>query len=239
MFSIVLPCYNEAENLELILKKFEVTLKNNFPLEVVIVNNGSTDTTSLILRKLVLKYPFITVVTIKKNLGYGHGIYSGLKKAKGHFIGWTHADLQTDPVDVIRAFKKLARTQHPLRTLVKGTRKKRNVFDNFFTVGMSIFESIYLGTTLWDINAQPNVFHKSLLLLLKNPPKDFSFDLYTLYIAKKNNFSIVRIPVFFSQRLYGNSKWNTGIASKINFIKRTLTFSRALKSTLLQKAAQS
>ena len=50
---------------------------------------------------------------------------------------------------------------------------------------MSLFETIYIGKALWDINAQPNIFHRQFFEGWSNPPFDFSLDLYALYMSKK------------------------------------------------------
>jgi len=115
---------------------------------------------------------------------------------------------------------------------VKGDRKGRPIFDQIFTLGMSFFETIYLRTKLWDINAQPNIFHRNFFEGLSDIPNDFSLDLFFLYIAKKNGYKTIRFKVFFPPRLHGESKWNTGFSSKIKFIKRTFAFSFKLKKEL-------
>lgn len=230
--SIVVPCYNEAENIPALLERYaEITSHND--IEVLLVNNGSTDETSEVLTQLLPKYnSFLKVVTVAVNQGYGHGILTGLKASTGEFIGWTHGDLQTPPPDVLKALKILEANGFNKNLYVKGTRTKRPLFDQFFTTGMSIFESLYLGTKLHDINAQPNIFHREFFATWQNPPSDFSLDLYTLYMAKKQNLNLIRFPVPFLKREHGVSKWNTGLMSKWKFIKRTVSFSISLKKKL-------
>lgn len=229
--SIIIPCYNEEKNIFLILEKFsKIILRND--IEVLFVNNGSTDNSEKVFKKLAPNYPFARVVKVDINKGYGFGIKSGLNEAKGEFIGYTHADLQTDPADVLRALEIIEKQESPKMCYVKGDRKKRPIFDQFFTVGMSIFETIYLNTKLWDINAQPNIFHRSFFKDLAEIPNDFSLDLFLLYIAKKKGYKILRFNVFFPPRLHGESKWNTGFKSKLKFIKRTIDFSSKLKRRL-------
>lgn len=225
--SIVVPCYNEERNIPLVLEKFSQVIDRQ-DVEVIVVDNGSTDNSALLLEQILPKYSFAKTVSVEVNQGYGYGILQGLKACKGEYIGWTHADLQTDPGDVLKALELLE--QHSKdRVMVKGNRKGRPVFDQFFTVGMSIFETFYLGVKLYDINAQPNIFPKSFFESWQNPPYDFSLDLYVLYMARKEKMEVVRFPVVFPERIYGKSKWNTGIGSKWKFIKRTLEFSRRLK----------
>lgn len=229
--SVIIPCYNEEKNILLILKKFsKIILRND--IEVLFVDNGSTDKSEEVFNKLVPNYSFARMVKVNINKGYGFGITSGLKEAKGEFIGYTHADMQTDPSDVLKALEIIEKQDNPINCYVKGDRKGRPIFDQIFTMGMSFFETIYLKTKLWDINAQPNVFHKSFFDELSGIPKDFSLDLFFLYIAQKKGYKLIRFNVFFPPRIHGESKWNTGFSSKIKFIKRTLAFSFKLKKKL-------
>jgi glycosyltransferase involved in cell wall biosynthesis len=230
--SIIVPCYNESKNIPLILEKFNSVIKRD-DIEVLLVNNGSTDNSEQILNELVPNYKFARIVKVEINQGYGFGIASGLTAAKGEFIGYTHADMQTDPVDPIKALGIIEKEENPRNCFIKGDRKGRPLFDQFFTIGMSFFETVYLGKKLWDINAQPNIFHKSFFESIKDScPKDFSLDLYLLYMAQKKNLKIVRFDVIFPERIHGESSWNTGFSSKWKFIKRTIDFSVRLKKEL-------
>ena len=65
-----------------------------------------------------------------------------------------------------------------------------------------------------------------------NCPKDFSLDLYLLYIANKKKLNIIRFDVNFPKRIFGSSNWNKGFVSKLKFIKRTIEFSKKLKKEL-------
>ena len=228
-FSIVVPCYNEEKNIPLVLKAFEKAIHGRDDVELILVNNGSTDNSQIVLDELVAKYKFSFTVKVEVNQGYGYGILYGLKHAKGDFIGWTHADMQTNPTDVLKAVDIILKSDDRENMFVKGTRRGRSPWDMLFTNGMSLFESVYLGKRLVDINAQPNLFSRSFFETWEEPPYDFSLDLYALYMARVKGCNVVRFPVEFPKRIHGNSKWNTGIRAKFKFIKRTLDFSIALK----------
>lgn len=232
--TVVVPCYNEKDNIPLILKRFSETIgKRN--IEVILINNGSTDDSQNIIDELLPNYSFARSVFVPVNKGYGYGILQGLKAADGDFIGWTHADMQTDPNDISRAYD-IIRERKTKRIYVKGKRKGRPPFDVLFTAGMSGFESVLFGTKLNDINGQPNIFPIELFRKLENPPFDFSLDLYIYYMAKRFRLEIVRFPVDFTERIHGQSKWNTdGLKSKIKFIKRTLSYSIKLKKDMMKK----
>lgn len=226
--SIVVPCYDEAENIPLILERFREVIKRD-DIEVVLVDNGSTDSSSEVLKGLLPKYPFARTIRVEVNQGYGYGIVQGLKSCRGDYIGWTHADMQTDPADLIKALDIIEEQGNPENLYVKGNRKGRPFFDQFFTTGMSIYETLYMKVKLYDINAQPNVFSKKFYETWKNPPKDFSLDLYALYMAQTKGLRIERFDVVFPERIHGTSHWNDGLKSKWKFIKRTLDFSKKLK----------
>ncbi|MEM7381383.1 MAG: glycosyltransferase family 2 protein [Bacteroidota bacterium] len=229
--SVVVPCYNEASNIPLILSGFEKVIKRD-DVEVVLVNNGSTDDSGAVFEKLLPQYSFARVVNVVENQGYGFGILSGLRQARGTYLGWTHADMQTDPGDVIKALEIIENESGEENIYVKGDRKGRPFFDQFFTSGMSLFETIYMGEKLYDVNAQPNIFHRDFFASWENPPHDFALDLYTLYMAKKQKIKVIRLDVLFPERIHGSSSWNTGLAAKWKFIKRTLDFSAKLKKSL-------
>lgn len=231
--SIVIPCYNESKNIPLILERFENVIKTE-DMEVILVNNGSSDESADVLEELLPRYPFARTVFVPLNQGYGYGILQGLEAAAGKFIGWTHADMQTDPADVLKAYHMLERNGWNENQYIKGRRRRRGLFDQFFTTGMSVFETLYLGKKLYDVNAQPNIFSKKFFDTWKNPPFDFALDLYVFYMVRASGLDMIRFNVLFPPRIHGNSHWNTGLAAKWKFIKRTIVFSVKLKKAGIQ-----
>ena len=222
--SVILPCFNESKNIPFVLDRFnKVIIRDD--IEVIFIDNGSTDNTQKVLEDLIPKFKFAKFVKLIENKGYGYGILSGLKVAKGKYLSWTHSDMQTDPKDIIKGLNIIESLSGEERIFVKGLRKGRDWTDLFFTVGMSIFESLLLCTPLWDINAQPNIFSRELFDNLEESPNDFSFDLYYYYLAVKKNYKIIRFKVNFGKRFFGKSSWNINWQSKLKFIIRTIGFS--------------
>lgn len=222
LYSLVIPCFNEESNVEQLVKHCrDLVARPGY--EVVLVDNGSADSTRARLLSDCADEPRLQVVTSDLNLGYGGGIKLGLSKCSGDIVGWTHADLQTDVLDFARACDHLKKNEGI--DVVKGRRKNRRLNDYFFTLGMSIFETILLRTWLTDINGQPTVYRKAHFGRLDDFVDDFSFDLEFYYEAKRRKKSVTRIDVFFPRRLGGISSWNHGIRSKLQFIARTVKFS--------------
>lgn len=232
--SIVLPCYNEAETIPALFSRFQEVLGPRTDIEVIFVNNGSSDASAAVLAS-ELREPgrtFARVVTVEVNQGYGHGIVAGLHSARGEFVGWTHADSQYDPKIVLDGFDRLAGATEPSRSFLQGRRIGRNPFDAFFTVGMTVLATLLLGTVVRDINAQPKLFPRSFLALMQNPPKDFSLDLYALYLARRHKFNLLSLPVVFGRRTHGEAKGGGSFALKWKLTKRTWTFIWELRREL-------
>jgi len=228
-FSLVIPCYNEAASLPLLLERAKEVARQP-SCEVILVDNGSTDNSADVLSDLLPNYPGCRSVRVEKNQGYGYGILSGLKAATGDFLGWTHADMQTDPQDALRGMAIFEK--HGPNIFVKGRRFGRPLGDVAFTVGMSVFETILLGKPMWDINAQPTMFSRAFFESWHEPPHDFSLDLFAYYQARQMGLAVHRFPVRFGERAHGVSHWNVNWAAKRKFIRRTVDFSLQLNKRL-------
>ena len=137
--------------------------------------------------------------------------------------------MQTDPGDTIKAYRLMKRQGDPKKCFIKGKRHSRPLIEKFFEVSTSIIETIVLRKVLYDVYAQPNLFHRDFINNIRNPPLDFSFDIYFYYVAKKLGYKILKFPVLFPKRIYGESHWNTGIEAKWKFLKKTVKASSEMR----------
>lgn len=215
--AIVIPCFNEAENLPRLIQHLESIIEVS-KFSFVLVDNGSTDGSAEILRKVI--NPKIRVVPLDVNQGYGGGIQAGLMQCTSQFVGWMHSDLQTSPTVLLSE-----QFQTASNTLIKGQRTGRRFLERLFTVGMAIIESLIFRQRLWDINGQPTIFPREWFEKFENPPKDFSLDLYLYVQARRSGLTIVRPRVEFGERFAGSSSWDSGFKSKVRFMKRTILYS--------------
>jgi polyisoprenyl-phosphate glycosyltransferase len=233
--SLVIPCYNEARNLPLLVARLRETFVRD-DIEAILVDNGSTDDSPAVLEALLQSPSRIRSVRVDKNQGYGFGILAGLAAANGDIIGWTHADMQTDPADALRALALFDADAEPQRLFVKGRRYGRPAADVAFTFGMSIFETLLMRRRMWDINAQPTLFPRAFFAAWREPPHDFSLDLYAYYQALHRGLRVRRFPVRFGERAHGTSHWNVNWQAKARFIRRTVDFSLRLRKELARSA---
>ena len=230
MLSLVIPCYNEARSLPaLVARCAEVFTRAD--IEVILVDNGSTDDTPAVMAAVLAGLPPgspVRTLRVVPNRGYGGGIMAGLDAARGRIVAWTHADLQTDVADVLRglALFEAAGTD---ALFVKGRRYGRPPGDVAFTIGMSAFETLLFARPLWDINAQPTMLPRSAYAAWVGAPTDFALDLFAYHAARGAGLRVRRLPVRFGARLHGVSSWNVDWRAKRKFIARTIAFSLALR----------
>lgn len=90
------------------------------------------------------------------NQGYGGGIYAGLKTTRAPWVGFTHADLQCDPSDAMRAFLDCKKISGP--AIVQGKRKNRDLSDWIVSRVFEFCVGVIWGFWAFDLNAQPKVF---------------------------------------------------------------------------------
>ncbi|MES2201634.1 MAG: glycosyltransferase family 2 protein [candidate division FCPU426 bacterium] len=206
--SVVLPCYNEAANLPLLLRRYKAVAPKGLAFELVLVDNGSTDDSAAVLKKELAKpaYAFARSVRVIKNRGYGFGIFSGLKAAQGEVLAFSHADMQCDPASVFQAYDAY-RQAGGGSILVKGKRQGRERSQQWVTNAMSVLASVVLGRKMTDINAQPKLFPAELMERLGRAPYGFEFDVYVMQRALSAGYRLITVPVVFGARAHGQSKW--------------------------------
>lgn len=235
--SLVIPCYNEELNIPLIVERCQEIVPADVFVEIILVNNGSKDNTrqAILNESAKASKQIFRLCDVPKNIGYGHGILSGLAIAKGNALAWTHADMQTDPEDVIKAYR-LFTSENDTMAFVKGNRQNRALGPNFFTWGMTVIATYALKQKLTDIGAQPKLFSKEFYqkYLTQDAPTDFSLDLYAMYFAKKYG-KIITFPVYFKNRAHGEAKGGGSLKTRIKVTKRVLNFIFELRDKLKAK----
>lgn len=213
--SVVLPAYNEEENVERVFDDVSSYFKNKFDFEVIIVNDGSTDKTGKILDRLK-KNKFLKVVTHKTKKGYSRALLSGFNKAGKDFIFYMDADGQFDVKDFDKALPFLGKYD-----MVIGYREKRA--DPFarkiFSSGFNILFKLLTGINVKDVDCGFKIFRSSLI-----NKSDFfserSIDAELIINAKLNGFKIKEIAVNHFKRRGGKSE-----ASLIGgFVRPTIIF---------------
>ena len=138
--SLIIPCYNEEKNIKKLFNSIS-KLKNKLSLETIIINNGSTDNSSKVIKLNKKKVKGLKIVNVEKNIGFGYGVKAGISKAKSNLICYTHADLQIDLTNVFKSYR-IHKSEKSKKIFVKGIRGKRPLMDVIFSFLMSVVNSI-------------------------------------------------------------------------------------------------
>lgn len=108
MLSIVIPVYNEQDNVSPLYERLNAALHDiGIEYEVILINDGSTDSTEANLRTLAAKDPRYKVVNFRRNFGQTAAMMAGFDFASGDIIIPLDGDLQNDPADIPRLLNKL------------------------------------------------------------------------------------------------------------------------------------
>ena len=213
MYSLIIPCFNEGDNLKYNAERL-ITFSNIHQIEIILVNNGSTDNTDFEIENIVKRSNLIKKILVNKNIGYGNGLMQGILNSNFDLVAWIHADFQVDLDDVAKGYKLFV-DNGANNLFVKGRRKERVFFESFFTFFLSIIASLLFFGKINDSNAVPTFTSKIIFKDLKNIPDNFNFDVFCHIVAIKKNYKVVRYDVSYKNRQFGTSKWNFGLKSKI------------------------
>lgn len=123
--SVIVPVYNEEENVAKLVDEIAVSLKGQ-AYEMIFVNDASTDGTLEKLKGLKAKYPALRPISHRKNAGQSRAVRSGVMAAKGVYIATLDGDGQNDPADIPALYAQITRKDAPKGlALVGGRRAKR------------------------------------------------------------------------------------------------------------------
>ncbi len=217
-FSIVIPVYNEGQNIiDLINEIYETLLDFNF--EIIVINDKSTDETKTNITKLKNKYSNLILINNNNNSGQSFSIYNGIKYARSSTVVTLDGDGQNNPKDIKNLFQNYINNKDVY--LVGGVRKKRN--DSFLKIISSKIANkirdFFLRDGCPDTGCGIKVFDKNIFL-------NFSFFdgmhrfLPALFV--RNGYKCIYIHVDHRERKYGNSNYGTfkrAISGITNIIK--------------------
>ncbi len=214
MLSIIIPAYNEEKRIKPTLNEYLNFYKKN--TEFIVVNDGSTDNTEKIVKRFQKKYKNLKLIN-QKNQGKGAAVINGMKYIlknlpNCNLIAFIDADNSIIP----KEFNKLLKYTKNYDVIIasrhcKGAKidKKEILLEKITGRGFNLLVKLILGLKIDDTQCGAKIFKKQVLnkILKKIKPDKWSFDISLLYHAKKNNFKIKEVPIFWYSK--EGSKLNT------------------------------
>jgi dolichol-phosphate mannosyltransferase len=230
---VIIPTFNEKENIELIIRAI-FDLPKAF--DILIVDDGSPDGTADVVKMLQKEFPdSLNIIERKSKLGLGTAYLTGFYWAKEHmydFIFEMDADFSHNPKDLIHLYQACAEQGGDVAI---GSRYVDNVVNVVnWPIGrvlMSYFASAYVrfvtGMKIFDTTAGFKCYRREVLETIeldKIQFKGYAFQIEMKFTAWKCGFIIKEVPIVFSNRVLGVSKMNGGIFNEAVFGVVKMTF---------------
>lgn len=201
--SIFFPFWNEQENIEAVIKKAIIVAgKVAEKWEIIMVDDGSSDKTLEIAKKLATNDPRLVVMSHTKNRGYGAALKTGLSAAKYDLIVFNDGDGQFDLLEVERFFEKMGNAD-----MVIGYRKRRvdSPLRHVLMNMLKVWDLVLFGFTYKDIDCGFKLFRREALnKILPLESEGAMITTEILARAKKAHLKIAQVEVNHYPRLYGN-----------------------------------
>lgn len=205
--SVVIPCYNEEDNIIPFFKCVTTTLNGStFKYELIFINDGSNDNTFILLKEIYTKFPYlISVINFSRNFGKEAAIYAGLKHATGDYVTIIDADLQQHPkliLDMVNFLEDNARYD------VVAAYQERRIEGKIVSSTKNLFYKLI--NKVCDINFYPGAsdfrtFRKNVIEAIISLPEYFRF---SKGIFSWVGFETYYMPYIVNERHSGKSKWS-------------------------------
>jgi glycosyltransferase involved in cell wall biosynthesis len=211
--SLIIPVYNEAENVPILYECIQDTLKSIQSIwEVIFIDDGSTDSSFDVLKSLVEKDPeHVRVVSFRRNFGQTAAITAGIDNAQGEIIVLLDADLQNDPADIPMLLEKLDEGYD----LVSGWRKDRK--DNRLT--RTIPSNIANGLISWVTGVHLHDYGCTLKAYRREALEGFrlygEMHRFIPVFAHSVGARITELPVRHHERKFGKANYGLDRTLKI------------------------
>ena len=207
--TIIIPVYNEIKTIEKLLNQI---ISLNIKKQIIVVDDGSSDGTKIILKKFQKKID--KLIFHKRNCGKGAAIKSAQKFVKGHYTGIQDADLEYNPKDLIKIVSKMEKKNYKI---IYGSRVlKKSMFKNTqnFTHVVRIWGNIFLtkvsnflnNQNLTDAHTCYKVMESKIFKKINLNERGFSFCPEITTKLSLLNFEIKELPISYYGRTYEEGK---------------------------------
>lgn len=206
LLSLVLPAHNEAKRLEKAVESAHESLKG-VSHEILIAQDGSTDGTAEVAKRLESQFRYIRAFSSDKRLGRGKALCMAFQKAKGEFVGYMDVDLSTDPTALKDALTALKTCE-----VVTGSRylpesfAKRSLERDALSVTYNQLVRTLLGSKIKDHQCGFKFFrkHAAIKLCQKAKAPHWFWDTEVLVLAQKEGLAVAEIPVSWVEKKDGS-----------------------------------
>lgn len=210
--SIVIPAFNEEACVEGTVRRLVNAFeKTGVRAELIVVDNGSTDGTGAIIRRLSAESRCVVHHRVERNQGYGHGVLSGLQLATAPWAGMLPADEQVAAEDVVRLYGAAIDRGAPVLAKVRRRFRQDSLQRKIVSVLYNLFVRLLWPTlrTL-DVNGTPKLIPQNVLRAMGLKSKDWFLDPEIMIKAHALGLEVLEIDVLGRPRSAGVSHVSSG-----------------------------
>jgi dolichol-phosphate mannosyltransferase len=215
--SVIIPCYNEMATLPRCVASVMSIAHDNLALEIIIVDDHSTDESLSIARKLAAQHPAIRVLEHERNKGKGAALRSGIAEATGDFIAVQDADLEYDPQDLLRLLQPLLREKADVvigsRFLSSGAHRVLYFWHSVGNKFLTLLSNMLTDINLTDMECCYKVFRKEVLKDIVIEENRFGFEPEIVAKISNKRLRVYEMSVSYDGRTYAEGKkvnWKDG-----------------------------
>ncbi len=217
-FSIVIPTYNEKQNIALLVNKIDKYLRNFF-YEIIVIDDNSQDGTKLVLKEIKSsKKNFLFYIRKKENRDLSQSLILGIKKTKFNNIIIMDGDLQHNPKYLPKIIRVFFEKKIDLLVCVRNFKKKSglSIIRYFASLSLIFFINIFLGRRVSDPMSGFFIFKKKIYISNKKNIYGKGFKLlFDLIYFSKRSLKIKEYMIIFSKRKNNKSKMNLKVICHI------------------------
>jgi dolichol-phosphate mannosyltransferase len=232
---LILPTYNEIENLEAIVAAAAKALAGAAPdgFRILVVDDGSPDGTGRLADRLSVEHEWLQVLHRSEKNGIGPAYLAGFRYALDHGAGYVmemDSDFSHDPADLARllaAVKAGADLALGSRYVSGGGVVDWGLLRRFISEGGSTYARIVLGLKVKDLTGGFKCFRREVLEEIHFDgvrSQGYAFQVELTYRAVRAGFKVVEVPIVFKDRLRGQSKMSWRIAAEAMWLVPQLRF---------------
>lgn len=211
--SLVVPAHNEEDNLALLVEQVDLTLRQKgVDVELVLVDDGSTDATRSTAQSLMVDHPWVRLLTRDHCQGQSSAMYAGIQAAAAPCTATLDADLQNDPADLYEMLKKV---QAGEADLVQGDRshaRKDTLARRYASIIGRRARGLILGDSVRDTGCSARVMRSELARQL--PLQYKGMHRFVPVYIKTLGGRVIEMPVNHRPRHAGVTKYGVGVVSR-------------------------